>query len=162
MSIGLFSPLGPWAFGRLRPHGYNLIVADPPWRYEAYSERGEAKQDVVDPKGNKFTLSNSQTFKVVAPRFNLPSSDVHSFYPPSGGTVSLKMLPHITFKDPHLPWERQMVSSTPPKDGSERLRIPWLALWVLRPDELVSPGSGIFAGKALSSTRAMELLSFEV
>ncbi|KAF5531686.1 hypothetical protein FMEXI_12832 [Fusarium mexicanum] len=116
-----------------------------------------ATQDVVDPEGNTFTLSNSQTFKVVAPRFNLPQSDVHSFYPPSGGTVSLKMLPHIVFKDPHLPWERQMGSSTPPKDGSERTRIPWLALWVFRPDELVSPGTGIFAGKALSSTRATRL-----
>ncbi|KAF5989716.1 hypothetical protein FBULB1_719 [Fusarium bulbicola] len=67
------------------------------------------------------------------------------------------MLPHIVFKDPHLPWERQMESSTPPKDGSERTRIPWLALWVFRPDELVSPGTGIFAGKALSSTRATRL-----
>ncbi|KAF5647993.1 hypothetical protein F52700_1207 [Fusarium sp. NRRL 52700] len=116
-----------------------------------------ATQDVVDPEGNTFTLSNSQTFKVVAPRFNLPPSDVHSFYPPSGGTVSLNMLPHIVFKDPHLPWERQMGASTPPKDGSERARIPWLALWVFRPDELVSPGTGIFAGKALSSTRATRL-----
>ncbi|KAF5692007.1 hypothetical protein FCIRC_193 [Fusarium circinatum] len=67
------------------------------------------------------------------------------------------MLPHIVFKDPHLPWERQMESSTPPKDGSERTRIPWLALWVFRPDELVSPGTGIFAGKALSSTRSTRL-----
>lgn len=115
------------------------------------------KQDVVDPEGNKFTLSNSQTFKVVAPRFNLPPSDVHSFYPPSGGTVSLRTLPHIVFKDPHLPWERQMEASTPPNDGSERTRIPWLALWVFRTDELVSPGTGIFTGKALSSTRAIRL-----
>ncbi|RBA19812.1 hypothetical protein FPRO05_09112 [Fusarium proliferatum] len=120
------------------------------------------KQDVVDPEGDNFTLSNSQTFKVVAPRFNLSPSDVHSFYPPSGGTVSLKMLPHIVFKDPHLPWERQMGSSTPPKDGSERTRVPWLALWVFRPDELVSPGTGIFAGKALSSTRATRLKVSEV
>lgn len=115
------------------------------------------KQEVFDPERNKFPLSKSQNFKIVAPRFNLPTSDVHSCYPPSGGTISLKMLPHIVFKDPHLPWERQMESSTPPNDGSERTRTPWLALWVFRPDELVSPGTGIFAGKALSSTRATRL-----
>ncbi|GLS44393.1 MT-A70 family methyltransferase [Methylobacterium brachythecii] len=32
-----------WAFGDLRPLSYDLIVADPPWKYEAYSERGEKK-----------------------------------------------------------------------------------------------------------------------
>lgn len=39
----LFEPLRPWAFGHLRPHGYNLIVVDAPWRYEARSDKGEAK-----------------------------------------------------------------------------------------------------------------------
>ncbi|CAG9993465.1 unnamed protein product [Clonostachys byssicola] len=107
-----------------------------------------ATQDVVDPDGKTFSLSKSQTSKVVAPRFNLPLSDVHSFYPPSEGQL---------FKDSHLLWERQMGSSTPLKDGSERTRIPWLALWVFRPDELVSLGTGIFAGKTLSSTGAVNL-----
>jgi N6-adenosine-specific RNA methylase IME4 len=34
----LFEPLRPWAFDALRPHGYNLIVADPPWKFKAYSQ----------------------------------------------------------------------------------------------------------------------------
>ncbi|KAA2237701.1 MT-A70 family methyltransferase [Salinarimonas soli] len=42
-SVDLFAPLPPWPFGALRPHAYNLIAADAPWKYEAYSERGEAK-----------------------------------------------------------------------------------------------------------------------
>lgn len=32
-----------WPFGDLRPLSYDLIVADPPWRFDAYSERGEDK-----------------------------------------------------------------------------------------------------------------------
>lgn len=39
----LFAPLPPWPFGDLVPHGYNLIVADPPWRFESYSAAGEVK-----------------------------------------------------------------------------------------------------------------------
>lgn len=39
----LFQPLAPWAFGELRPHGYQLIVADYPWSFENYSAAGEAK-----------------------------------------------------------------------------------------------------------------------
>jgi len=40
---GIFAPLRPWPFNDLPAHWFNLIVADPPWKYEAYSERGEAK-----------------------------------------------------------------------------------------------------------------------
>ena len=39
----LFAPLGNWPFGALRPHYYNLIVTDPPWLYQTYSERGIEK-----------------------------------------------------------------------------------------------------------------------
>jgi N6-adenosine-specific RNA methylase IME4 len=39
----LFQPLPRWPFGELLPHHYNLIVADPPWRFELYSELGEEK-----------------------------------------------------------------------------------------------------------------------
>jgi N6-adenosine-specific RNA methylase IME4 len=39
----LFQPLPPWPFGALLPHFYNLIVVDPPWRFELYSELGEEK-----------------------------------------------------------------------------------------------------------------------
>lgn len=32
-----------WALGDLRPLSYDLIVIDPPWAYETYSERGQKK-----------------------------------------------------------------------------------------------------------------------
>lgn len=40
----LFLP-GPasWPFGALRPGAYDLIMIDPPWHMEMYSEAGEAK-----------------------------------------------------------------------------------------------------------------------
>jgi len=32
-----------WQFGHLRMFGYGLILADPPWSYKMYSERGYGK-----------------------------------------------------------------------------------------------------------------------
>jgi N6-adenosine-specific RNA methylase IME4 len=32
-----------WAFGDLKMFGYDVIVADPPWQFELYSEKGEGK-----------------------------------------------------------------------------------------------------------------------
>ena len=40
---GLFAPLPPWPFHGLEPHWANLIVVDPPWRFENYSAAGEKK-----------------------------------------------------------------------------------------------------------------------
>jgi N6-adenosine-specific RNA methylase IME4 len=36
-----------WPFGNLRTFGYRVILADPPWRFENYSARGEAKNPVA-------------------------------------------------------------------------------------------------------------------
>ncbi len=33
----------PWPFGALRMFGYGAILIDPPWHYEMYSEKGEAR-----------------------------------------------------------------------------------------------------------------------
>lgn len=41
--LTLFDPVRPWAFNDLRPHAYNLIVADPPWLYQLRSEKGNHK-----------------------------------------------------------------------------------------------------------------------
>ena len=32
-----------WEFGELRPASYDLIMADPPWRFETWSAKGEGK-----------------------------------------------------------------------------------------------------------------------
>ena len=42
----LLSPertLAAWPFGDLAPMSYDLIMADPPWRFETYSKAGEEK-----------------------------------------------------------------------------------------------------------------------
>lgn len=42
-----------WPFGALRPRAYGLIMADPPWRFELYSDKGEAKS----PQAHYGTMS---------------------------------------------------------------------------------------------------------
>lgn len=42
---GLFDPVAirNWPFHPLQPQAYDLIMADPPWRFELYSQKGEGK-----------------------------------------------------------------------------------------------------------------------
>lgn len=44
----------PWPFGDLRPLGYGAILADPPWRYEMRSAKGEAKS----PQAHYLTMDD--------------------------------------------------------------------------------------------------------
>ncbi len=37
------SAMPNWYWGDLEPHAYDLIMIDPPWRFELYSAKGEAK-----------------------------------------------------------------------------------------------------------------------
>lgn len=37
------APLAAWPFGGLAPQAYQMIMADPPWRFELYSDKGEEK-----------------------------------------------------------------------------------------------------------------------
>lgn len=40
----MFEPSpGAWPFGGLEPQAYDLIMIDPPWRFELYSDKGEEK-----------------------------------------------------------------------------------------------------------------------
>lgn len=36
-----------WPFGDLRMFGYSVILADPPWHFSNYSEKGEAKNAIA-------------------------------------------------------------------------------------------------------------------
>jgi N6-adenosine-specific RNA methylase IME4 len=45
-----------WPFGHLRPLSYGAILADPPWHYEMYSEKGWAKA----PMGHYQTMPDDQ------------------------------------------------------------------------------------------------------
>jgi len=50
----LFAPNCPaWPFGGLVPQAYDLIMADPPWHFELYSEKGEEKS----PQAQYATMS---------------------------------------------------------------------------------------------------------
>lgn len=35
--------MNEWPFGNMRPMSYSLIAADPPWKFETYSAKGEGK-----------------------------------------------------------------------------------------------------------------------
>jgi hypothetical protein len=50
-----------------------------------------------------------QQFNVVAPQFQIDPTVVNSFYPPPGHLDEGRVLPHIVFNDPHLPWDRQLL-----------------------------------------------------
>ncbi|OOQ81925.1 hypothetical protein PEBR_40973 [Penicillium brasilianum] len=80
----------------------------------------------------KLTKVTKSTFTVDAPRFSLPADDIHSVYPHEGASEAPRVLPHIVFNDPHLPWERSPTEAEDAPSG----RPPWLALLVFSSDEL--------------------------
>ncbi|KAH8901389.1 hypothetical protein GQ53DRAFT_814848 [Thozetella sp. PMI_491] len=84
-----------------------------------------------------------QEFNVVAPQFSLDSKLINTYYPPDGHQDEGRVLPHIVFNDPHVPWFREAGTlnwETQPVDGPQERRgrnfVPWLALMVFEPDEL--------------------------
>ena len=76
-----------------------------------------------------------QTFEVVAPRFAIDPSDVHSTYPPQGHADQPMVLPHIVFTDPHIPWERSVSIAETFADDDV---MPWLAVM---PFDVNGPGT---------------------
>ena len=102
--------------------------------------------------GNSTGTVNMQEFNVVAPQFSLDPTLINTYYPPAGHQDEGRVLPHIVFNDPHVPWLRQAgISkwtqialdteddpsgrSTSPSDNGRNL-VPWMALLVFRPEEL--------------------------
>jgi hypothetical protein len=84
---------------------------------------------VVDPIGE------SQDFRVVLPQYSIPHDAVESTYPPPGEGVEARTLPHVVFKDPHLPWYRGANGAGDDKDM--RNKVPWVALLSFTQDELL-------------------------
>lgn len=107
-------------------------------------------QDPLKPNAlvpAKPVLPVLQTFNVVAPQFSLDPALVNSFYPPSGHQDEGRVLPHIVFNDPHVPWLRDVGRSSwvtspiadEPAGGPSwagRSRVPWMALLVFKPEDL--------------------------
>lgn len=89
-------------------------------------------------------MPEPQVFEVVAPQFSLDPKLINSYYPPDGHQDEARILPHICFSDPHLPWERDpgkfVYGPRDPESPSDpktyRSMVPWLALIVFDPDEL--------------------------
>lgn len=175
------------------PLGYMQLYAfyTPALEAETYSITSKqtiklTKDDPGYPIYNSLSATPSeefpQKFTVVAPQFSLPANAVHSYYPPDGHQVlrfpllqsvlwakmskdESRVLPHVVFDDPHLPWERWAGTtrnfastlygdeggSAVPTGGTTatagtgsgkvlgkplRQQVPWLAVMVFDPDEL--------------------------
>jgi hypothetical protein len=91
-----------------------------------------------------------QTFNVVAPQFNLDPKLINTFYPPLGHEDEARILPHIVFNDPHVPWFRKAGVYydwlAEPVD-SNRNMVPWLAVIVFDAEDLaVSPADAAATG----------------
>lgn len=79
----------------------------------------------------------TQDFNVIAPRFNLKPGIVDSVYPPPGTSAPVTVLPHVVFKDPHLPWEQEPTFvDRDVEEKDKRNHTPWLLLLTFSPDEL--------------------------
>ncbi|KAL7939903.1 hypothetical protein V8C35DRAFT_288030 [Trichoderma chlorosporum] len=93
-----------------------------------------------DGSGASFSKTSSKSFKVVAPRYNLPAGTFNSVYPPHGHSAAHLTLPHIILNDPQFPWER--VGSEKEQretDDAGKNLTPWLAVLVFTHDEITLP-----------------------
>ena len=82
-----------------------------------------------------------------APQFNLDPKLVNTYYPPSGHQDDPRILPHIVFNDPHAPWLRrpglsydwlkEPTDPDPAQSGAPRNMVPWMAVVVFDPEELL-------------------------
>lgn len=102
---------------------------------------------------------HTRTVEVLAPRFALPSEDVHSVHPPgrASGHYSHE-LPQIVLGRRMLPWERRVTA----EPSTAEARPPWMALLVLEADEL--PPQAVRDGtvaELLAQTAQIELPNIE-
>ena len=105
-----------------------------------------------------------QQFNVIAPQFQIDPKVVNSFYPPPGHLDEGRVLPHIVFNDPHIPWDRQLlldereVFPTPgPLQPPPRPRVPQTKLsgndLVTLESLLPAPNVSAVASKAVDPNR---------
>jgi hypothetical protein len=77
-----------------------------------------------------------QKFNVLASQFQIDPKAVNSVYPPSGAADEGRILPHIVFNDPHLPWESPPFPRAAEPAFRQKVWPPWFALVVFDPKEL--------------------------
>ncbi|KAK5988129.1 hypothetical protein PT974_12269 [Cladobotryum mycophilum] len=95
-------------------------------------------EQTIEADGQKQVIkSEEQNVNIIAPKYNLPPDIVDSVYPPSGGSAPVTVLPHIVFKDPHMPWERSPGYVDYKAEDNDIRSIPsWMVLLVFTIDEL--------------------------
>lgn len=118
------------------------------------AKKGDDQNDTssvkFNTKGNDEPLL--QEFEVIAPQFSLDPKLINSYYPPSGHSDEGKILPHIVFQDPHVPWYRpaglspwmtEAVDTTSPLNPDPQPNadghnfMPWMGLLVFKPADLI-------------------------
>jgi hypothetical protein len=125
---------------------FQTISVDAPGHKEAQTRNVfNYLSQPTPPKDPETAVRQVQKFEVVAPQFSIPLDDIDTHYPPDGHQDEGRVLPHIVFNDPHLPWERWPGSEDPfrgPSAGN-RESVPWLAVVVFDPEELILDASEI-------------------
>ncbi|KAM7195152.1 hypothetical protein V8F33_006826 [Rhypophila sp. PSN 637] len=125
----------------------------------------KVKQTIAAKGDTSQTLDTVQRIQIqtVSPYSPLPSTLVHSFYPPRLRTVSANTLPHIVLKGA-LPWERP-VQNLPPhqQEAKGRAPVPWLALLSFTADDLVLPADDVLTvGNDKAKTSATMAINLPV
>ncbi|HET6997361.1 MAG TPA: hypothetical protein VFI03_02140 [Solirubrobacterales bacterium] len=81
---------------------------------------------------NPEKLAAVQEVVVSAPQLTIDSTAIVAVHPPDSSTGSYgNELPHVVITEPMLPWERAL--------GGASTEVPWLALLLLDPDQVVDP-----------------------
>jgi hypothetical protein len=113
------------------------------WNYQGQKAPPPPPPPAPPPVMPPATIEN-QTFTVVAPQFNLDPKLINTYYPPSGHQDEGRILPHIVFSDPHVPWLRLPgvsfkgpVDPDPSDPSIGRNMTPWMALVVFDAAELL-------------------------
>ncbi|EMD00391.1 hypothetical protein BAUCODRAFT_20505 [Baudoinia panamericana UAMH 10762] len=130
---------------------------------EAQSVPPIVNHRLIPSSGHPSTLVSEPTpqgFNVIAPQFSLNPKLINSYYPTAQDEG--RVLPHIVFNDPHVPWLRDAgltAWATKPianlsgdgADWSGRTKVPWMALMVFDPADLVvdSTAAGLLGLSAL-------------
>jgi len=95
-----------------------------------------------------------QEFEVIAPQFSLDPKLINSYYPPNGHSDEGRILPHIVFQDPHVPWYRpaglslwmtdavdtNSLETEPQPNPDGHNFMPWMGILVFKPSDLTVDG----------------------
>ncbi|RNJ55917.1 hypothetical protein D7B24_007915, partial [Verticillium nonalfalfae] len=131
-----YSFYSPSLKGGLHTVKVSQTISAPPDKAAEGPDKDKRREDAI--------AEESQNLYVVAPKFNLPVGCIDSMFPAPGAMAEVTVLPHMSFKDPHLPWEREAAyspddASDKDEKGDPRRLTPWIALLAFAVDELKLP-----------------------